>query len=57
MASITFQCPDLIERNAKIFEDKNFKLLGFVEKNKITRECLMGQVEIVVPQQNDKSKD
>jgi hypothetical protein len=49
--------PELIERNAKIFEDKNFKLLGFVEKNKITRECLMGQVEIVVPQQNDKSKD
>ena len=46
----------LMEAGAKIFEEKNFKLLGFVDKNKIPRHCLMGEADIVVPSDNPLSK-
>ena len=40
----------------KVFEEKNFKLLGFVDKNKIPRHVLMGEADIVVPSDNPLSK-
>lgn len=33
----------------RLYEDRNFKLLGFVDRNKVPRESFMGEVEIVVP--------
>lgn len=33
----------------RVYEDKNFKLLGFVERDKIPRDSFMGEMEIVVP--------
>jgi hypothetical protein len=38
-----------MEAGSKLFEEKNFKLLGFVDKSKIPRHCLMGEADIVVP--------
>lgn len=37
----------------KIFEEKNFRLLGFVESEKIPRHCFLGEVDIVTPQKDD----
>ncbi len=39
----------MMEAGSKIFEEKNFRLLGFVDKSKIPRHCLMGEADIVVP--------
>lgn len=39
----------VLEAGTKIFEVKNFKLLGFVDKSKVPRHALMGDVDIVVP--------
>ena len=33
----------------KLYEDRNFKLLGFVDRHKVPRESFMGEVEIAVP--------
>ena len=34
----------ILEAGTKIFEVKNFKLLGFVDKSKVPRHALMGDV-------------
>lgn len=31
----------ILEAGSKIFEDKNLRFLGFVDKNKVPRHCLM----------------
>lgn len=40
---------NIIEPSLKLYEDKNFKLLGFVDQDKIPRESFMSEMEIVVP--------
>jgi hypothetical protein len=40
---------EMIENATKIFEEKNFTLLGFVESEKIPRHCFLGEMDIVVP--------
>lgn len=42
----------ILEQGSKILEEKNFKLLGFVDKSKVPRHCLMGEVDIVVPNED-----
>jgi len=32
----------ILEAGTKMFEDKNLKFLGFVDRAKIHRQCLMG---------------
>jgi hypothetical protein len=39
----------ILEAGSKIFEEKNFRLLGFIDKNKVPRHAFMGDVDIVVP--------
>jgi hypothetical protein len=48
--------PSMLENGAKIFEEKNFKLLGFVDKSKIPRHALMGEADIVIPSDNPYSR-
>ena len=43
----------ILEAGTKIFEDKNFRLLGFVDKSKVPRHALMGDVDIVIPGENE----
>ena len=45
-----------MENGTKIFEDKNFKLLGFVDKNKIPRQCFMGEMDMVIPSDDPYSR-
>lgn len=45
-----------MEAGSKIFEEKNFRLLGFVDKSKIPRHCLMGEADIVVPAENSYAR-
>lgn len=46
----------MMEAGSKIFEEKNFKLLGFVDKSKIPRHVLMGEADIVIPSDNPYSR-
>ena len=39
----------LLEAGSKILEDKNFRLLGFIDKAKVPRHAFMGDIDIVVP--------
>jgi ATP-dependent DNA helicase 2 subunit 2 len=39
----------ILEHDAKWHEDRNFKLLAFVDKDKIPRYAFMSEVEVVVP--------
>ena len=39
----------ILEAGAKVFEDKNFRLLGFIDKSKVPRHAFMSEVDIVVP--------
>lgn len=39
----------ILEAGSKIFEDKNFRLLGFIDKGKVPRHAFMADVDIVVP--------
>ena len=39
----------ILEAGSKILEDKNFRLLGFIDKSKVPRHAFMGDVDIVVP--------
>ena len=39
----------ILEAGSKILEDKNFRLLGFVDKAKVPRHALTSEVDIVVP--------
>lgn len=39
----------ILEAGSKILEDKNFRLLGFIEKDKVPRHAFMGDVDIIVP--------
>lgn len=39
----------LLEAGSKVFEEKNLRFLGFVDKAKIPRHCLMSEVDLVVP--------
>jgi hypothetical protein len=39
----------ILESQAKFFEEKNLRLLGFVNKAQVPRAALMGEVELVVP--------
>lgn len=39
----------ILEAGSKIFEDRNFRLLGFVDKSRVPRHAFMGEVDIVVP--------
>lgn len=45
----------LLEAGSKIFEEKNLRFLGFVDKSKIPRHCLMSEVDIVVPGGEDEA--
>ncbi len=40
---------NIIEPGMRLYEDRNFRLLGFVDRDKVPRESFMGEVEIVVP--------
>ena len=40
---------ELLDKDTKFQEEKNLRLLGFVDKKKIPRESLMSEVEMVVP--------
>ena len=42
----------ILEAGSKIFEDKNLRLLAFVDKAKIPRHSLIGDVDIVLPADN-----
>lgn len=46
----------ILEAGSKIFEDKNLRFLGFVDKSKIPRHCLMGEVDLVIPDSDDYSR-
>ncbi len=43
----------ILEAGSKVFEDRNFRMLGFVDKSKVPRHALMGDVEIVVPSKDN----
>jgi ATP-dependent DNA helicase 2 subunit 2 len=45
-----------VEEASKIHEEKNFTLLGFVNSSEIPRHCFLGEVDIVVPQQEPSGK-
>lgn len=40
---------DILERDAKWHENRNFRLLGFVDEERVPRHALMGEIETVVP--------
>lgn len=44
---------EMIENATKVFEEKNFTLLGFVDSEKVPRHCFLGEVDIVVPQKEN----
>ena len=33
---------DILEKDTKIYEDRNLKLLGFIDKTRFNRSALMG---------------
>jgi ATP-dependent DNA helicase 2 subunit 2 len=39
----------ILEAGSKVLEDKNFRLLGFIDKSKVPRHAFMSDVDIVVP--------
>lgn len=47
---------NILEAGSKVLEEKNLRFLGFVEKSKIPRHCLMGEVDIVVPSENEAGR-
>jgi ATP-dependent DNA helicase 2 subunit 2 len=53
----TIPVNNIIAPSMKIYEEKNFQLLGFVNKSSIPRESFMGEVELVVPTNLGKLSD
>lgn len=45
-----------MEAATKIIEEKCFKLLGFISKDKVQRHCYMSNIDIVVPSDSQASK-
>lgn len=43
----------ILETQAKFFEEKNLRLLGFVNKAQVPRAALMGEVELVIPERSN----